>query len=194
MILNDKQIKDRVNHQNMIEGFIPEQIRQVDDVKVISYGLSSFGYDISLSPKSFKVFKHIPGEVVDPKNFNPQHLEDVKLQSDEQGQFFILPAHSYGLGVAIERLNVPRDITVICLGKSTYARASIIANITPAEAKWAGNLTLEFSNASHADCRLYANEGVAQLLFLKGDPCTVSYEDRQGKYQNQTEVITLARV
>jgi dCTP deaminase len=194
MILNDKQILSRVLSENMIEGFISEQIRQVDDVKVVSYGLSSFGYDISLSPKKFEVFRHCPGEVVNPKNFNPMHLETTRMQSDEYGQYFILPAHSYGLGVAIERLNIPRDITVVCVGKSTYARSGVIANITPAESGWSGHLTLEFSNASSADCRIYANEGVAQLLFLQGDDCGVSYADRNGKYQNQSETVVLPRV
>jgi dCTP deaminase len=194
MILNDKQILNRVLSENMIEGFISEQIRKVDDLKVISYGLSSFGYDISLSTEHFKVFRHCPGKVVNPKNFNPQHLETLKLQSDEYGQYFIMPAHSYGLGVAIERLNIPRDITVICVGKSTYARSGVIANITPAESGWSGHLTLEFANTSHADCRIYANEGVAQLLFFQGDDCGVSYADRNGKYQNQAETVVLPRV
>ena len=193
-LLNDSQIIDRVRNQNMIEQFVPEQIKTVDGIGVVSYGLSSFGYDISLSPLEFSTFKHIPGTVIDPKNFNPNNLEPAKLHSDANGQYFIIPAHSYGLGVAIERLNVPRDITVICVGKSTYARVGVIANITPAEAQWSGHLTLEFSNSSHADCRIYANEGVVQLLFLKGDPCTVSYADRKGKYQDQKEIVTVAKV
>ena len=193
-LLNDHQIIDRVRTQNMIEQFVPEQIKTVDGIGVVSYGLSSFGYDISLSPLEFSTFKHIPGTVIDPKNFNPNNLEPAKLHSDANGQYFIIPAHSYGLGVAIERLNVPRDITVVCVGKSTYARVGVIANITPAEAGFKGHLTLEFSNSSHADCRIYANEGVVQLLFLKGDPCTVSYADRQGKYQNQKEIVTVAKV
>lgn len=193
-LLNDIQIRERVRTHNLIEGFVPEQIKTVDGIGVVSYGLSSFGYDISLSPLEFATFKHIPGTVVDPKNFNPLNLEPAKLHSDKYGQYFVIPGHSYGLGVAIEKLNVPRDITVICLGKSTYARVGIIANVTPAEAQWSGNLTLEFSNSSPADCRIYANEGVVQLLFLQGEPCQVSYADRNGKYQNQTEKVTLSKV
>ncbi|MEL6136749.1 MAG: dCTP deaminase, partial [Cyanobacteria bacterium J06628_6] len=108
--------------------------------------------------------------------------------------YFILPAHSYGLGVALERLAMPDNITTICIGKSTYARCGIIANLTPAEAGWRGYLTLEFSNSSSADCRIYANEGVVQLLFLEGEPCQVSYEARNGKYQDQPEMVTIARV
>ncbi|MEH2289604.1 MAG: dCTP deaminase [Nostoc sp.] len=161
---------------------------------VISYGLSSYGYDIRLSSAEFRIFRHIPGTVVDPKNFNPQNLEPTALHTDVNGSYFILPAHSYGLGVALEKLEVPENITVICIGKSTYARCGIIANLTPAEAAWRGHLTLEFSNSSSADCRIYANEGVVQLLFLEGEPCAVSYEARQGKYQDQLEIVTLAKV
>ena len=116
------------------------------------------------------------------------------MHSDESGSYFILPAHSYGLGVALEKLEVPDNITVICIGKSTYARCGIIANLTPAEAAWRGHLTLEFSNSSSADCRIYAKEGVVQLLFLEGEPCAISYEARQGKYQDQPESVTLARL
>ncbi|NMG57398.1 dCTP deaminase [Geitlerinema sp. P-1104] len=193
MIKNDTWIA-QMAEQGMISPFEPQQVRRVGDVPVISYGLSSFGYDIRLSPAEFRIFRHIPGTVVDPKNFNPDNLEPTRLCEDANGSYFILPAHSYGLGVALERLDIPSTITVICIGKSTYARAGIIANLTPAEAAWKGHLTLEFSNSSSADCRLYANEGIVQLLFLEGDPCSVSYQDRQGKYQDQDERVTLARV
>lgn len=161
---------------------------------VLSYGLSSFGYDIRLSPNDFRLFRHVPGEVVNPKAFNPKCLEKAELFEDDDGQYFILPGHSYGLGVALEYLEIPRDITVLCVGKSTYARAGIIANLTPGEAGWKGHLTLEFSNSSSADCRIYANEGVVQLLFLEGEPCKTDYEDRKGKYQNQGCQVTLPKV
>jgi dCTP deaminase len=185
--------------QGMISPFQPSLVRKVEGPTgspqaVISYGLSSYGYDIRLSPREFRVFRHIPGTIVDPKNFNPANLEPAELHTDENGSYFILPAHSYGLGVALERLEVPETVTVICIGKSTYARIGLIANLTPAEAGWRGHLTLEFSNSSSADCRIYANEGVVQLLFFEGDRCSVSYETRRGKYQDQTEVVTLARV
>ncbi|KYC42196.1 dCTP deaminase [Scytonema hofmannii PCC 7110] len=186
--------------KGMISPFEPSLIRQItideDGAlrRVISYGLSSYGYDIRLSPVEFRIFRHIPGTVVDPKNFNPQNLEPTSLHVDENGSYFILPAHSYGLGVALEKLEVPDNITVICIGKSTYARCGIIANLTPAEAAWRGHLTLEFSNSSSADCRIYANEGVVQLLFFEGEPCAISYEARQGKYQDQLERVTLARI
>lgn len=161
---------------------------------VLSFGLSSFGYDIRLSSEDFRIFRHVPGEVVNPKDFNPRCLEKAELFDDRWGQYFILPGHSYGLGVALERLEIPRNITVLCVGKSTYARAGIIANLTPGEAGWKGHLTLEFSNSSSADCRIYANEGVVQLLFLEGEPCQTDYQDRQGKYQNQGCQVTLPKV
>lgn len=193
MIKNDIWIVERAI-EGMIEPFESHLVRQVDGVPVISYGLSSYGYDLRLSPSEFRIFRHIPGTVVDPKNFSPANLEPAQLHSDANGSYFILPAHSYGLGVAMERLAVPENITVICIGKSTYARTGLIANLTPAEAGWRGHLTLEFSNSSSADCRIYANEGVVQLLFLEGMPCAVSYETRRGKYQDQPEKVTLARV
>ncbi len=193
MIQNDRWISQQAA-QGMIEPFEPQLVRQLDNFAVISYGLSSFGYDIRLSPLEFRVFRHIPGTVVDPKQFNPDNLEPVKLHEDAHGQFFILPAHSYGLGVALERLDVPDNITVLCIGKSTYARVGLIANLTPAEAGWRGHLTLEFSNSSSADCRIYAKEGVVQLLFLEGEPCDVTYQQRRGKYQDQPEQVVFSRV
>jgi dCTP deaminase len=197
VIKNDIWIK-KMAQQGMITPFEPSLIRETieNDVarRVISYGLSSYGYDIRLSSKEFRIFRHIPGTVIDPKNFNPQNLESSQLHTDAQGAYFILPAHSYGLGVALEKIVVPSNITVICIGKSTFARCGIIANLTPAEAAWRGHLTLEFSNSSSADCRIYANEGVVQLLFLEGEPCETSYDARQGKYQDQGEIVTLAKV
>lgn len=198
MIKNDTWIM-QMAAQGMIAPFQPNLVRRINGADgaaqaVISYGLSSYGYDIRLSPNEFRVFRHIPGTIVDPKNFNPANLEPARLHTDENGSYFILPAHSYGLGVALEHLAVPENVTVICIGKSTYARIGLIANLTPAEAGWRGHLTLEFSNSSSADCRVYANEGVVQLLFFEGDRCSVSYEARRGKYQDQTERVTLARV
>ena len=199
MIKNDAWIKQAAD-KGLIEPFEPSLVRRINlqanqsQTSVISYGLSSYGYDIRLSPNDFRIFRHVPGTVIDPKNFNPANLEAVDLQQDDSGSYFILPAHSYGLGVALERLQMPNNITTICIGKSTYARCGIIANLTPAEAGWRGYLTLEFSNSSSADCRIYANEGVVQLLFLEGEECEVSYETRRGKYQDQPEAVTIARV
>jgi dCTP deaminase len=203
MLKNDLWIKEQAA-QGMIEPFVPELVREVPidntpdgDLQtspVLSYGTSSYGYDLRLSPKEFLIFRHVPGTVMNPKRFNSANLEYAQLHQDEDGTYFILPAHSYGLGVALERLRVPLNITAICVGKSTYARLGIITNMTPAEAAWEGHLTLEFSNSSGADCRVYAGEGICQVLFFEGEPCEVSYADRAGKYQKQGEFVVVARV
>jgi dCTP deaminase len=177
----------------MIKPFVPELIRYNQGSELISFGLSSFGYDIRLSSNDFRIFRHIPGEVADPKRFNESHLEQAVLHSDNSGDYFIIPGNSYALGCAMEALDVPRNIMVVCVGKSTYARVGLICNCTPAEPGWKGHLTLEFSNSSSADCRIYANEGVAQLLFFEGGDCDISYADRNGKYQYQLEEVTLPR-
>lgn len=202
MIKNDKWIKEMAR-KGMITPFEDKLIRKITtrqisyatvELPVISYGLSSYGYDIRLSPNDFRIFRHIPGTVVDPKEFNPANLESTPLHEDINGTFFILPAHSYGLGVALEKLEIPDNITCLFIGKSTYARVGVIANLTPGEAGWRGHLTLEFSNSSSADCRIYANEGIVQALFFEGEPCEISYQDRVGKYQDQPQQVTLAKV
>jgi len=168
-------------------------VRKVAGHPVLSFGLCSFGYDLRLSHKEFKIFRHVPGKVVDPKCFSPASLEPVELHHDAHGSFFVLPGRSYGLGVAIEHLHLPEDVSALSVGKSTYARCGIIANVTPAEAGWQGHLTLEFSNSSAADCRIYAGEGIVQMVFLRGDKCQTSYSKRSGKYQKQPCQITLPR-
>ena len=194
MLKNDKWIIEQAS-KGMIEPFEPKLVRSIvnnsgNTIPVLSYGVSSYGYDIRLSNSEFLIFKHIPGTVINPKQFNPQNLEPVPLHKDEDGEFFIIPAHSYGLGVALEKLCIPPNITVVCVGKSSYARCGLIVNTTPGEASWQGHLTLEFSNASSADCRVYT-EGIAQLLFLEGEPCQTTYSERNGKYQNQPQRVTL---
>ena len=193
MLKNDRWIIEQAEN-GMISPFIPAQVRQWEGIPVISYGVSSYGCDIRLSPSEFLVFKRIPGAIVDPKAFNPNNLEQAELHHDESGSYFILPANSYGLGVSLETIAMPPNVTAICMGKSTYARVGIIANTTPLEAKWFGHITLEFSNSSSSDCRIYANEGVVQLLFLEGEPCITTYNDRFGKYQGQSDRVTLAKV
>lgn len=193
MLKNDIWIRIRAAG-GMIQPFEPSLIREAPAGKVLSYGCSSYGYDLRLSPKEFLVFRHIPGTVMDPKDFNAANLEAVELHQDERGSYFILPGHSYGLGVALEYLDIPSNITCLFIGKSTYARMGVIANTTPGEAGWRGHLTLEFSNSSSADCRIYAGEGIVQALFIEGDPCAVSYETRAGKYQNQPESVITARI
>jgi dCTP deaminase len=199
MLKNDRWIREQAA-AGMITPFVPELVREAGlehwevQRRVLSYGLSSYGYDLRLSPKEFHVFRHVPGTVMNPKRFNPANLERAELHCDQDGEFFILPAHSYGLGVALERLEMPENVTGICLGKSTVARLGIILNATPAEAGWHGHLTLEFSNSSGADCRLYASEGICQVLFLEGEPCDTTYSSRKGKYQDQGHEVTFARI
>jgi dCTP deaminase len=197
MLKSDRWINEQAA-AGMIEPFQSTLVRHLEPESagspVLSFGTSSYGYDLRLSSAEFLIFRHVPGTVMNPKRFNPKNLEPAELHEDEYGRYFILPAHSYGLGVALERLRVPANITGICLGKSTYARLGIICNMTPAEAGWEGHLTLEFSNSSGADCRVYAEEGICQLLFFEGDPCETTYAERAGKYQGQPERVTLAWV
>jgi len=199
-ILNDTQLEKLIVNHQMIEPYRLSMVREIGcnsdtaSLKIVSHGLGSYGYDITLSSKEFKIFRHIPGTIVNPKNFNPDNLESAAIQSDEYGFFFIIPAHSYGLGVSRERVKMPPNVTAICLGKSTYARTGLICNTTPIEAAWEGHITLEISNSSGADCRVYADEGICQLLFFEGEPCETTYADRKGKYQGQSESVTLARV
>lgn len=192
MILNDREIT-RLARRGMIKPFTARHVSRVRELPVLSYGLSSYGYDLRLSADEFRIFRHVPGTIMDPKRFNPENLENAPLMRDGLGRFFILPARSYGLGVAVEQLDMPEYVSAICVGKSTYARCGIIANVTPAEAGWRGHLTLEFSNSSAADCRIYAGEGIVQMVFLRGEPCATSYVRRQGKYQGQGRTITLPR-
>ena len=202
MLKSDRWIRKQAA-AGMIEPFVPELVRDIaadnsigvpQRIPALSYGCSSYGYDLRLSPKEFLIFRHVPGTVMNPKRFNPANLEPAPLHSDEDGDFFILPAHSYGLGVAVECLRIPDNITCLFIGKSTYARLGQIANLTPGEAGWQGHLTLEFSNSSGADCRIYANEGIVQALFFEGEPCDVTYHDRAGKYQGQGHQVVTARV
>ena len=193
MILNDKWIQEKGT--NLISPFVDHIVRQEGNKRVISYGCGSYGYDIRLSDIEFKVFKSEQTQALnDPKLFSGDSLEDASLHRSPKGDYFILPKYSYGLGVSLERIVIPENVVVICVGKSTYARTGVIANITPIEPKWEGHLTLEFSNSSGSDCKIYANEGIIQLLFFKGDPCNVSYQARSGKYQNQPNRITLPKV
>lgn len=161
-------------------------------LKVLSYGLGHYGYDLTLSPNDFRQFVKVPGKVMDPKNFDKEFLAPITCQVSESGYYFILSALSCGLGVANEKLKIPPDITVLFIGKSTYARLGIVPHVTPAEAGWEGHLTMEISNTSPNDCRIYANEGIVQALFFRGNPCATPYGD--GKYQNQGAGVTLARV
>lgn len=195
MIQTDNQIAE-LAEAGMITPFEPRLQRLgASHAPAISYGLSSFGYDITLSANEFRIFRRRPGDIVDPKRFTEDHLEHADLITTSTGeQFFILPAHSYALGVSAERFQMPSDVVGVCVGKSTYARCGVIVNVTPLEPGWSGHLTIEISNSSDSDCRCYVNEGIAQILFYRGLRPTTTYRDRSGKYQDQLEEVTLARI
>ena len=166
----------------MIEPFESSQIRERDDRKIISYGTSSYGYDVRCSTQ-FKIFTNIHSATVDPKAFDESSF--INIESD----VCVIPPNSFALASTIEYFKIPEDVLTICLGKSTYARCGIIVNVTPLEPEWEGHVTLEFSNTTSLPAKIYANEGVAQMLFFQSDErCLVSYKDRGGKYQGQTGV------
>ncbi len=182
----DKWIRKMAEEEGMIEPFVDTQVRYVEGKKVISYGLSSYGYDLRVASE-FKVFTNINNTVVDPKNFNESAFVNY------EGSECIIPPNSFALARSVEYFRVPRDVLVVCLGKSTYARCGIIVNVTPFEPGWEGTVTLEISNTTPLPAKVYAGEGLAQVLFYKGaEACETSYADRQGKYMNQTG-ITLPR-
>lgn len=180
-IKSDKWIRDMAA-QGMITPFEPEQISKMQNEKVISFGTSSYGYDIRCSTH-FKVFTNINSAIVDPKKFSAESFVDV------EADVCIIPPNSFALASTIEYLRIPRSVLTLCVGKSTYARCGIIVNVTPLEPEWEGHITLEFSNTTPLPAKIYAKEGVAQLLFFESDSvCEVSYSDRAGKYQKQTGV------
>jgi dCTP deaminase len=181
-IKSDKWIKRMAAEHGMIEPFVGTQVRFVAGQKIVSYGTSSYGYDVRCA-NEFKVFTNVHSNVVDPKNFDPNSFVDMV------GDTCIIPPNSFALARTVEYFRIPRNILTICLGKSTYARCGIIVNVTPLEPEWEGHVTLEFSNTTPLPAKIYANEGVAQMLFLESDEvCETSYLDRGGKYQGQVGV------
>ena len=172
----------------MIEPFADGQTKKLENgLRVISYGLSSYGYDLRVS-REFKVFTNVFNTVVDPKNFDPRSMVDIVTD------VCIVPPNSFALARSVEYFRIPRNVLTICVGKSTYARCGIIVNVTPLEPEWEGHVTLEFSNTTPLPAKIYANEGAAQFLFLQGnEPCEVSYRDKAGKYQGQRGV-TLPKI
>lgn len=194
MILSDREIEKYATQRGMIKPYSKELIRQVDDRRAVSYGQSSYGYDIRLAPTDFRIFTGGERTVIDPKNFDDRVAKSVPLCENESGKSFVLPPYGYALGVSVEEFNMPHDVTGVCKGKSTYARIGLIVNITPLEAGWAGYLTLEMFNATPYESRVYAEEGIAQIIFFWGRPCQTSYADRAGKYQGQTQEVVLAKV
>lgn len=179
----DHWIRKMALEHGMIEPFVEKQVR----AGVISYGVSSYGYDIRVADE-FKIFTNVNSAIVDPKHFDPASFVDFK------GDICIVPPNSFALARTVEHFRIPRNIMAVCVGKSTYARCGIILNVTPAEPEWEGFLTLEISNTTPLPARIYAGEGIAQLLFFESDePCETSYGDRKGKYQDQVN-ITLPRI
>jgi len=179
----DKWIRRMAESSKMIEPFEPGQVRlAADGHKIVSYGTSSYGYDVRCADE-FKIFTNINSTIVDPKNFDPKSFVDFK------GDCCVIPPNSFALARTVEYFRIPRNVLVVCLGKSTYARCGIIVNVTPLEPEWEGHVTLEFSNTTPLPAKIYANEGVAQMLFYESDEvCETSYKDRGGKYQGQKGV------
>ena len=187
MIKSDRWIRRMAEGHRMIEPFEPGQVREVNGQKIVSYGTSSYGYDIRCSDM-FKIFTNINSTIVDPKNFDEKSFVDFK------GDVCIIPPNSFALGRSVEYFRIPRNVLTICVGKSTYARCGIITNVTPFEPEWEGFVALEISNTTPLPAKIYANEGIAQVLFFESDEdCLVSYKDKKGKYQKQ-QGITLPKV
>jgi dCTP deaminase len=181
-IKSDRWIRRMAAGAGMIEPFSPEQVRVANGHKIVSYGTSSYGYDVRCAAE-FKIFTNINSTIVDPKKF------DEKSFVDFGGDVCIIPPNSFALARTVEYFRVPRDVLILTVGKSTYARCGIICNVTPLEPEWEGHVTLEFSNTTPLPAKIYANEGVAQMLFFESDEvCSTSYRDRGGKYQGQRGV------
>jgi dCTP deaminase len=181
-IKSDKWIRRMAREHGMIEPFEAGQVRERDGQKIVSYGTSSYGYDVRCA-NEFKIFTNINSTIVDPKRFDEKSFVDLTAD------VCIIPPNSFALARTVEYFRIPRDILTICLGKSTFARCGIIVNVTPLEPEWEGHVTLEFSNSTPLPAKIYANEGVAQMLFLQSDEvCETSYKDRGGKYQGQKGV------
>ena len=181
---SDRWIRQMAKKYGMIDPFVEDLVREVDGKKVISYGLSSYGYDLRVADE-FKIFTNLNSSCIDPKAFSSSAFVDV------ESDCCIVPPNSFVLARSIEYFRIPRNILTICIGKSTYARCGIIVNVTPFEPEWEGHVTLEISNTTPLPAKIYANEGLAQVLFLEGsEVCETSYADRGGKYMKQ-EKITL---
>ena len=214
-IKSDIWLRRMADEQQMITPFLPELVRETNGNKIISAGASSYGYDMRLADDGFRIFcrmastgaravaddgfrifSSVHAKEIDPKHFNEQYsLIEPELQTADDGsQFYLLPPHHYGLGVTVETFKMPRNVTGIALGKSTYARAGLLVNTTPLEAGWTGRLVVEIANLANLPLRVYVNEGIGQILFFESDEdCAVSYKDRGGKYQGQTG-LTFAKV
>ncbi len=194
-IKSDLWLRRMAEEHQMISPFLSELVREVNGNKIISAGLSSYGYDMRLADDGFRIFSSVYGSEIDPKRFDEKSLIEPALHESADGsKYYLLPPHHYGLGVTVETFKMPRNVTGIALGKSTYARAGLLVNTTPLEAGWTGRLVVEIGNLANLPLRVYVNEGIGQILFFESDEnCSVSYEDRGGKYQGQTG-LTYAKV
>jgi dCTP deaminase len=181
-IKSDKWIRTMATEHGMIDPYEAGQVKEVEGKRIVSYGTSSYGYDIRCADE-FKLFTNINSTIVDPKEFDEKNFVDIK------GASVIIPPNSFALARTVEYFRIPRNVLTICLGKSTYARCGILVNVTPFEPEWEGYVTLEFSNTTPLPAKIYANEGVAQVVFFESDEvCETSYRDRGGKYQGQRGV------
>ena len=187
-VKSDRWISRMAEEAQLIQPFSAQLVREVDGRRIISAGASSYGYDMRLADDGFRVFSPIHGREIDPKRFDEESLIEPPLRSADDGsKYYLMPPHSYALGVTVETFRMPRNVTAIAVGKSSYARAGLLVNTTPLEAGWSGRLVVELANLANLPLRVYVNEGIAQVIFFESDEdCTVSYEDRGGKYQNQT--------
>ncbi|HUQ31197.1 MAG TPA: dCTP deaminase [Pyrinomonadaceae bacterium] len=187
-VKSDRWIRRMAEEAQLIQPFSAQLVREVDGRRIISAGASSYGYDMQLADDGFRVFSPIHGREIDPKNFDESSLVEPPLQTTDDGsKYYLMPPHSYALGVTVETFRMPRNVTAICMGKSTYARAGLMVNTTPLEAGWEGRLVIELGNLADLPLRVYVNEGIGQVVFFESDEdCGVSYQDRGGKYQGQT--------
>lgn len=191
------RITDRLDGHKYPTGLLPDwaidgalsikpKAEGIHRPKVISYGTTSYGYDVRIGYK-FKVFTPVFNTVIDPKNFDSKCFVDVEISTESPYDYLLIPPNSFALGETVETFEIPRDVLAICLGKSTYARCGIIVNVTPLEPEWKGKITIEISNTAPLPAKIYAGEGIAQILFLRANECChVSYADKRGKYQDQT--------
>jgi dCTP deaminase len=194
-VKSDRWIRRMAEEARFIEPFNPQLVREMEGRRIISAGASSYGYDMRLADDGFRVFSPIHGREIDPKRFDEECLvEPPTRTADDGSKYYLMPPHSYALGVTVETFRMPRNVTGIAMGKSSYARVGLLVNTTPLEAGWTGRLVVELANLADLPLRVYVNEGIGQVIFLEADEaCDVSYEDRGGKYQGQPR-LTYSRL
>ncbi|HEX5708117.1 MAG TPA: dCTP deaminase [Pyrinomonadaceae bacterium] len=194
-VKSDRWLRRMAEEESLIQPFDAQLVREVEGRRIISAGASSYGYDMRLADDGFRVFSPITGREIDPKKFNDESLVEPPIRTADDGsRYYLMPPHSYALGVTVETFKLPRNVTGLAVGKSTYARAGLLVNTTPLEAGWTGRLVVELANLADLPLRVYVNEGIGQVLFFESDEeCDTSYQDRGGKYQNQ-QGLTYSRL